>query len=263
MKTSAKPDGLILTYLLGLLLAGGILFALVYPFYRDGAQWGGSEILYPLDDLTLLVQQYAGWGLLALVLLAALGCLACPSERRFRQKGETLREAGRKLWIPSFLGFVIFLAEVAALCVPSVFNGLQLFAKEHLVLTIAAAAVLVLVQYILGSRAVPLVRTVEGSEDKIPSSLRIFEGVMVAVFCGIVILPVYKTLRVYLLPLAVLLALLPGTLAEWRIARRGSGLRPMYLALRALRGIGMVVGFPFTLAALVYALVARKQYLAN
>ena len=57
----------------------------------------------------------------------------------------------------------------------------------------------------------------------------------------------------------MLLALLPGTLCEWRLAKRATGLRPMYLALRTLRGIGMVVFFPFTLLALGYALLTKNK----
>lgn len=260
MSKNPKGESDLLTFLLGVLLACGLLAALLLPALPADAKWSGATVLYPLSDLTLLAQENMGWALLGCILLAAAGCLLCPSPERFRQKKAAgVKVAARRMALPALCGMLVLLAVLAVLCVPDLYRGLLLWAGGHRGLTVAAALVLVPGMYLLGSRAVPPVRDVEGSGKALSRGLRIFEGVLVALFCAAVVLPVWKGLRLYLLPLAVLLALLPGTLCEWRLAKRATGLRPMYLALRTLRGLGMVVFFPFTLLALGYALVSGKE----
>ena len=222
MSKNPKGESDLLTFLLGVLLACGLLAALLLPALPADAKWSGATVLYPLSDLTLLAQENMGWALLGCILLAAAGCLLCPSPERFRQKKAAgVKVAARRMALPALCGMLVLLAVLAVLCVSDLYRGLLLWAGGHRGLTVAAALVLVPGMYLLGSRAVPTVRDVEGS--------------------------------------AVLLALLPGTLCEWRLAKRATGLRPMYLALRTLRGIGMVVFFPFTLLALGYALLTKNK----
>ena len=59
--------------------------------------------------------------------------------------------------------------------------------------------------------------------------------------------------------LADVLALLPGTLCEWALAKRRSGVRLGYLCLRTLRGIGLVAFCPITVPVLLYALFSSRS----
>ena len=57
----------------------------------------------------------------------------------------------------------------------------------------------------------------------------------------------------------ILLALLPGTLCEWALAKRRAGVRLGYLCLRTLRGIGLVAFCPITVPVLLYALFSSRS----
>ena len=69
-------------------------------------------------------------------------------------------------------------------------------------------AVLVILMYLLGSRSVPLFRSVEGLGNNFPKGVRIAEGVLVALFAGAALYYGIPTMRLYMLPCAVMLGLL-------------------------------------------------------
>lgn len=64
-------------------------------------------------------------------------------------------------------------------------------------------------------------------------------------------------MRLYMIPPAIVLALLPGTLCKWVLAKRRSGFRAKYLFLRTLRAIGLIAFCPVTVPVLLYALFSR------
>ena len=123
---------------------------------------------------------------------------------------------------------------------------------------VAGLVVLVILMYLLGSRSVPLFRSAEGLGNSFPKGLRITEGILVALFAGAALYFGLKTMRLYMVPPAILLALLPGTLCESQLAKRRSGYRCNYLFLRTLRAIGLVAFCPVTVPVLLYALFSRS-----
>lgn|GEM_PF-3729158 len=144
------------------------------------------------------------------------------------------------------------------LCSPPLLASFLEFFRIDTFLSVAGLVLLVLLTYFLGSRSVPLFRSLEGLGNGFPKGLRIAEGLLVALFAGVAAFFAWKTLRWYLVPAGILLALLPGSLCEWSVAKRRSGLRVNYLLLRTLRGIGLVAFFPVTVPVLLYALFSSR-----
>ena len=145
------------------------------------------------------------------------------------------------------------------LCSPVLLASFVEFFKIDTFLSVAGLVLLVILTYLLGSRCVPLFRSVEGLGSGFPKGLRIAEGLLVALFAGAAVYFAWKTMRWYLLPAGILLALLPGTLCEWALAKRRSGLRVSSLFLRTLRGVGLVAFFPVTVPVLLYALFSSRK----
>ncbi|NLZ18806.1 MAG: hypothetical protein GXY24_00840 [Bacteroidales bacterium] len=248
-----KTGGVIIRFLLGMLLSWGIMAALLFfslpldgPGFLSRAFEEG-----PTAEMMQKTQDIWGWVLLGMILLALAGLLACPVKGFSSKRG---RQSGLRLLFPAFCGTLILLALLEILCVPAFFTGFLQFGRWYGFATIAGSVLLVLLMYFLGSRCVPLVRSVEALGNGCPRGIRIAEGLLVAFFSGAAVYFAWHTMRWYLLPAGILLALLPGTLCEWALARRRSGVRIGYLCLRTLRGIGLVVFFPVTIPVLLYAL---------
>lgn len=255
-----KTGSLIGRFLLGTLLSCGLLAALLYPCLPFGAPAGGRFLSQVYEkastgEVMEKTQYVWGWVLLGLNLLAAAGLLACPSQVKSSKTG---RMAGARLFFPAFCGTLVLLGLAVVLCSPALLASFVEFFKIDTFLSVAGLVLLVILLYLLGSRSVPLFRSLEGLGSGFPKGLRIVEGLLVALFAGAAAYFAWKTQRWYLVPAGILLALLPGTLCEWALAKRRSGLRVNYLCLRTLRGIGLVAFFPVTVPVLLYALFARK-----
>lgn len=258
-----KTGGLIARFLLGTLLSCGLMAALLYPCLPFGAQGAGTDghflsQVYEKASAGEVMQktQYVwGWVLLALNLFAAAGLLACPTKDLPSKKG---KYAGARLFFPAFCGTLVLLGLAVVLCSPPLLASFLEFFKIDTFLSVAGLVLLVILTYFLGSRSVPLFRSLEGLGNGVPKGLRIAEGLLVALLAGVAVFFAWKTLRWYLLPAGILLALLPGTLCEWAVARRRSGLRANYLFLRTLRGLGLVTFFPVTVPVLLYALFSSR-----
>jgi len=253
-----KAGGVIFRFLLGMLLSCGIMAALLFlclpldgPGFLSRAFEEG-----PTAEMMQKTQDIWGWVLLGMNLVALAGLLACPVKESSSKKG---RQSGLRLLFPAFCGTLILLALLEILSVPAFFAGFLQFVRWYGFAMIAGSVLLVLLMYFLGSRCVPLVRSVEALGNGYPRGIRIAEGLLVAFFSGAALYFAWHTMRWYLLPVGVLLALLPGTLCEWALAKRRSGVRLGYLCLRTLRGIGMVVFFPVTLPVLLYALFKYER----
>ena len=255
---ATKPGGVIFRFILGMLLSVGVMGALLYlclpldgPAFLSGAFEEG-----PTAELMQKTQDIWGWVLLGLNLVALAGILTCPTKDFSSKKGQ---KPGARLMFPAFCGTLLLLVLLVILAVPAFFAGVLQFGRWYGFTTIAGSVLLVLLTYLLGSRCVPLVRSVEGLKDGIPRGLRIAEGILVALFAGAAVYVAWKTQRWYLLPAGILLGLLPGTLCEWAVAKRNSGVRAGYLALRTLRGIGLVAFFPVTVPVLLFALFSSRN----
>ena len=259
-----KTGSLIGRFLLGMLLSCGLLAGLSYPclsFGSQGAEAGGNFLAKVYEnatagDLMERTQDIWGWVLLGLNLLSAAGILTCPAKLSSSKKG---RVAGARLFFPAFCGMLVLLGIETVLASPSLLAGFLEFLKINTFLSVAGLVLLVVLMYLLGSRSVPLLRSVEGTGSGFPKGLRIAEGILVALFAAAALYFGARTLRLYMVPPAILLGLLPGTLCEWALARRRSGLRVNYLFLRTLRGIGLVAFCPVTVPVLLYALFAPRS----
>lgn len=269
--SQSKTASVVFRFILGLLLACGILFVFLYPCLPLGgndagvlreklplqerpflrAAFGGEGSAASLMEVT---QDLWGWVLLGLNLLSLIGFLACPAQVAPKKKGS----ASGRLAIPALCGLLVLLVLLAICCVPSLLAGFIQFVDWYRFSMGAGLLLLLVLMYLLGSRGVQRIREVEGIGG-IPRGVRLAEGFLVALFAATVLLPALRTMRLYLFPLAVLLALLPGTLCEWAGARRRSGLRLMYLALRTLRGLALVAFCPITVPLLLFALFSRKN----
>jgi len=259
-----KHGAVIARFLLGTLLSCGLLAVLLYPclpFGDRGAGAGGNFLAKAYEhaaagDLMEKTQDIWGWVLLGLILAAAAGLLACPSKIAGSKKG---RYAGARLFFPAFCGTLVLLGIEVVLASPSLLAGFLQFRTINPFLSIAGLVLLVILMYLLGSRSVSLFRSFEGIGSTFPKGLRIAEGLLVALFAGAALYFGIKTMRFYLVPPAILLALLPGTLCEWALAKRRSAFRANYLLLRTLRAIGLVAFCPVTVPVLLYALFARSK----
>ena len=251
-----KTGGVIFRFILAFLLSCGILAVLLYPCLSYGNFLSGAFEDGPVAKEMEMTQDIWGWVLLGMNLVALLGILTCPVKDFSSKKGQ---KAGARLAFPAFCGALLLLVLMTILCVPGFLAGLLQFARWYSFTMIAGGVLLVLLMYLLGSRCVPLVRSVEGLGSGFPRGLRIAEGLLVAVFAGAALYFAYRTNRWYLPPVAILLALLPGTLCEWALAKRRSGVRIGYLCLRTLRGIGLVAFFPVTVPVLLIALFSSRS----
>lgn len=251
-------------FLLGVLLSCGLLAVLLYlgPLHGVGGAEAGADFLAPVyeqaapGDLMERTQDIWGWVLLGLNLAALAGVLACPVKNPSTKKK---RSGSLHLFFPGLFGMLVLLGLMAVLCVPGLLAGFIEFLRINPFLTAVALVLLVVLMYLLGSRGVPLFRSAEGLGNSFPKGLRIAEGILVALFAGVALFYGIKTMRLYLLPAGILLALLPGTLCEWALAKRRSGLRLMYLCLRTLRGIGLVAFCPITVPILLIALFSPQS----
>ncbi len=241
-----KTGELVFRFILALLLSCGLMGVLLYfslplggnylaGVFEDGA---AAKIMEKTQDIW-------GWVLLGMNLVALAGILACP------KKGLPA--------VSAICGTLLLWALLVILCCKPFLAGMIQFGRWYGFATIAGSVLLVLLLYILGSRCVPSVRSAEGIGNAFPKGLRIAEGLLVALFAGAAAYFAWKTRRWYLVPAGILLALLPGTLCEWAVARRRSGLRLSYLFLRTLRGIGLVAFFPVTVPVLLYALFSSRK----
>ncbi len=250
-------------FLLGVLLSCGLLAVLLYlgPLQDGpGAEAGGNFLSKVYTeatpgDLMEKTQDIWGWVLVGLNLTALAGFFACPVKG---VSGKKKAAAGLRLFFPGLCGTLVLLAVLTVLCVPALLAGFIEFLRINPFLTIAGLVLLVALMYLLGSRSIPLFRSAEGLGNNFPKGLRIAEGILVALFAGIALFYGIRTMRLYLLPVGILLALLPGTLCEWALAKRRSGLRLMYLCMRTLRGIGLVAFCPVTVPILLYALFSAS-----
>lgn len=249
-------------FILGTLLSCGLLAVLLYPCLPFGAQEAGTDVNFlsrayekaAAGDLMEKTQDIWGWVLLGLNLFAAAGILACPSKLVTSKSGRT---AGARLFFPAFCGTLVLLSMMVVAASPYLLAGFLQFVSLYTFTAVSGLVVLVILMYILGSRSVPLFRSFEGLGNDFPKGLRIAEGVLVALFAGVSVYFAARTMRLYLVPPAILLALLPGTLCEWVLAKRRSGFRTNYLFLRTLRAIGLVAFCPVTVPVLLYALFSR------
>lgn len=253
-----KTGGVIFRFILGALLSCGIMGALLYfcfpldgPAFLSGAFEDGmtGEVMQKTQDIW-------GWVLLGLNLAALAGILSCPTKEYASKKGQ---KYGARLFFPVFFGTLVLLAVLVVLGSPGLLAGFLQFRRWYSFTMTAGSFLLVLLMYILGSRSVPVFRSVEGLGKDFPKGVRIVEGLLVALFAGAAAYVAWHTVRWYLLPIGVFLALLPGTLCEWSLAKRRSGYRMNYLLLRTLRGIGLVVFFPVTVPVLLIALFSSRS----
>lgn len=257
-----KTGSVIGRFLLGVLLSCGLLAGLLYPCLPFGANEVDANYLSGVfekaaaGDVMEKTQDIWGWVLVGLIMVAAAGILTCPVKDFSSKKG---KYAGSRLFFPAFCGTLVLLGIEVVLASPSLLAGFLEFYKINTFLSVAGLVLLVILMYFLGSRSVPLFRSVEGLGGGFPKGLRIAEGVLVALFAGAALYFAVKTMRLYLVPPAILLGLLPGTLCEWALAKRRSGLRVNYLFLRTLRGIGLVAFCPVTLPVLLYALFSSPS----
>lgn len=259
-----KKGAVIARFLLGTLLSCGLLAGLLYPclpFGAKGAEAGGNFLTKVYEnatagDLVEKTQNIWGWTLLALNLVAAAGLLSCPVKTVSSKNG---KYAGARLFFPAFCGTLVLLGIEVVLASPSLLAGFLDFRRINTFVAIAGLAVLVILMYLLGSRSVPVFRSVEILGNSFPKGLRIIEGILVALFAGVAIYFGIKTMRLYMIPPAILLALLPGTLCEWQLAKRRSGFRLNYLFLRTLRAIGLIAFCPVTVPVLLYALFSPRS----
>lgn len=259
-----KKGAVIARFLLGTLLSCGLLAGLLYPclpFGAKGAEAGGNFLTKVYEnatagDLVEKTQNIWGWTLLALNLVAAAGLLSCPVKTVSSKNG---KYAGARLFFPAFCGTLVLLGIEVVLASPSLLAGFLDFLRINTFVAVAGLAVLVILMYLLGSRSVPVFRSVEILGNSFPKELRIIEGILVALFAGVAIYFGIKTMRLYMIPPAILLALLPGTLCEWQLAKRRSGFRLNYLFLRTLRAIGLIAFCPVTVPVLLYALFSPRS----
>lgn len=241
-----KKGSVIARFLLGTLLSCGILAALLYfslPFgenYLAGVFEEGAA-----GKLMERTQDIWGGVLIGMNLVALAGLVICP------KKGVPL--------FPAICGLLLLCALLVILAAKPFLAGLIQFGRMNSFMMISGGVLLVLLMYFLGSRSIPLVRTAEGLGNNFPRGIRIAEGLLVALFAGVAVYFAIRTMRWYLPPVAILLALLPGTLCERRLAKRRSGVRLGYLCLRTLRGIGLVAFCPVTVPVLLYALFSSKS----
>ena len=259
-----KNGAVIARFILGVLLSCGLLAGLLYPCLpfggAMGAEAGGNYLTKVYEnatagDLVEKTQNIWGWVLLGLNLVAVAGILACPTKDFTSKKGQ---KYGARLFFPAFCGTLVLLGMMVVLCSPGLLAGFLQFRRWYSFATVSASFLLVLLVYLLGSRSVPLFRSVEGLGSGFPKGLRIAEGLLVALFAAAALYVAWYTMRWYLLPVGILLALLPGTLCEWALAKRRSGLRVNYLCLRTLRALGLVTFFPVTLPVLLIALFSSR-----
>ena len=253
-----KTGGVVFRFILGLLLSCGIMGALLYfCFPLDGTAFlSGAFEDGTTGEVMQKTQDIWGWVLLGMNLVTVAGILTCPTKDFTSKKGQ---KYGARLFFPAFCGTLVLLGMLVVLCSPGLLAGFLQFRRWYSFATVAGSFLLVLLMYILGSRCVPLFRSVEGLGKDFPKGLRIAEGILVALFAGAATYVAWHTMRWYLLPVGILLALLPGTLCEWALAKRRSGLRVNYLLLRTLRAIGLVVFFPITVPVLLYALFSSRN----
>lgn len=241
-----KTGGVIFRFILGLLLACGAMAALLYfSLPLDGDFLSGVFEEGPAGKLMEKTQDIWGAVLIGMNLVALAGLLICP------KKGVPIFSA--------ICGGLLLWALLVILSGKPFLAGLIQFGRMNSFLMISGGVVLVLLMYFLGSRSVPLVRAAEGLGNNFPRGIRIAEGLLVAIFAGAALYFALKTMRWYLPPAAILLALLPGTLCEWALAKRRSGVRLGYLCLRTLRGIGLVAFCPITVPVLLYALFSSRS----
>ena len=258
-----KNGAVIARFLLGTLLSCGLLTVLLYPclpFGARGAEAGGSFLAKAYEraaagDLMEKTQDIWGWVMLGLILVSTAGLLACPSKIASSKNG---RYAGARLFFPAFCGTLVLLGIEIVLASPSLMANFLQFRTINPFLSIAGLVLLVILMYLLGSRSVPLFRSFEGLGNNFPKGLRIAEGILIALFAGAALYFGIQTMRLYLVPAAILLGLLPGTLCEWALAKRRTVLRTNYLFLRTLRAIGLVAFCPVTVPVLLYALFAPR-----
>lgn len=241
-----KTGDVIFRFILALLLSCGVMAVLLYFSLPLGENYlSGVFKDSPAAKVMEKTQDIWGWVLLGMNLLALVGILACP------KKGVPV--------VSAICGTLLLWALLVILCCKPFLAGMIQFGRWYGFTMIAGTVLLVLLMYILGSRCIPPVRTAEGLGKGFPRGLRIAEGVLVAVFAGAALYVAWHTMRWYLIPAGILLALLPGTLCEWALARRRSGVRLSYLCLRGLRGIGLVAFFPVTLPVLLIALFSSSS----
>ena len=246
-----KTGDVIFRFILAMLLSCGILAVLLYFSLPLGGDYlAGVFEEGPAAKLMEKTQDIWGWVLLGMNLVALAGILTCPAKGKM---------TGVRLLFPALCGTLLLWALLAILGARPFLAGVLQYGRWNGFLTISGAVLLVLLMYILGSRAVPSVRSAEGLGKGFPRGLRILEGVLVAVFAGAALYFAWHTMRWYLVPAAILLALLPGTLCEWALAKRRSGVRLGYLCLRTLRGIGLVAFFPVTVPVLLIALFSSPS----
>lgn len=258
-----KNGAVIARFLLGMLLSCGLLAGLLYPclpFVARDAEADADFLSRVYEnaaagDLVEKTQGIWGWVLLALNLAAAAGLLACPVKIASSKNGKF---AGARLFFPAFCGTLVLLGIEVVLASPSLLAGFLDFVRIYTFTAVTGLVVLVILMYLLGSRSVPLFRSAEGLGNSFPKGLCITEGILVALFAGAALYFGLKTMRLYMIPPAILLALLPGTLCESQLAKRRSGYRCNYLFLRTLRAIGLVAFCPVTVPVLLYALFSRS-----
>ncbi len=252
-----KSGDVIFRFILALLLSCDIMAVLLYFSLPLGGNYlSGVFEDGPAAKVMEKTQDIWGWVLLGLNLVALAGILTCPTKDFSSKKGQ---KPGARLMFPAFCGTLLLWALLVILSCKPFLAGMVQFGHWYGFATIAGGVLLVLLMYLLGSRSIPLVRSVEGLGNAFPKGLRIAEGILVALFAAATAYVAWKTRRWYLPPAGILLALLPGTLCEWGLAKRRSGVRLGYLCLRTLRGIGLVAFFPVTVPVLLYALFSSRS----
>ena len=241
-----KTGDLVFRFILALLLSCGLMGVLLFFSLPLGENFlTGVFEDGPAAKIMEKTQDIWGWVLLGMNLVALAGILACA------KKGVPV--------VSAICGTLLLWALLVILCCKPFLAGMIQFGRWYGFATIAGSVLLVLLMYILGSRCIPPTRTAEGLGKGFPRGLRIAEGVLVALFAGVALYFAWRTMRWYLIPAGILLALLPGTLCEWALAKRRSGVRLSYLCLRTLRGIGLVTFFPVTLPVLLIALFSSSS----
>ena len=254
-----KDESAVPRFLLGLVLSCGLMAGLLYPCLPFGGGHADANFLSKAyekaaaGDVMDKTQFIWGWVLLAWIVICAIDLLTCPVKEITSKKG---KQAAARLFFPALLGTVVLVGVMIVLCSPALLAGFVEFFKSNTFLSFAGLVILLLLMYLAGTRSVPQFRSVEGLGNNFPKGLRIAEGVLVALFAGAALYYGIPTMRLYMLPCAVMLGLLPGTLCEWSLAKRHSGHRLGYLFLRTLRGIGLIAFCPVTVPVLIYALFA-------